>query len=370
MKTRMKQLVILLLALVMFGACNNKKDVITLGVIAPLTGNDADYGFYMKSGLELALADINANNEKVKIDLIFQDDQANNTLAMNGFKYLNEIKKVPLIFGPAMSGTSRALKDEANKNGVVLFSSISTNDSLRYAGEYYFRNIARNEYQVKSIAEYFIEDKNLKNAAVLIENTPNGINMYNGFNNYFTNIGGMISISDYYDENQSDFRNLINKVNKYKFDILLIAGGTVDALALITKQLRESGNNAVVVTGDGFQGESIIRIAGKSANGVLCTRPAVQDTTNVKYKDFVEKYEAKYKKYPGAYAVLSYDAFMQVYQALKTIDTDINGESIKNALLKNTFDGINGFYEFDSEGEVNKPYGIFMYQDGNYLRIK
>lgn len=366
----MKQLVLVLLALLIFGACNNKNDVITLGVIAPLTGNDADYGFYMKSGLELALEDINDKNDKLKIELVFQDDQANNTLAMNGFKYLNEIKNVPLIFGPAMSGTSRALKNEANKNKVILFSSISTNDSLRFAGEYYFRNIARNEYQVKSIAEYFIQNKNLKNAAILIENTPNGINMFNCFDNYFSKLGGVITISEYYEENQSDFRNVINKINKQKFDFLLIAGGTVDALALITKQLRESGNNAVVVTGDGFQGESIIRIAGKAANGVLCTRPAVQDTTNIKYKDFVKKYEAKYKKYPGAYAVLSYDAFMHVYEALKTIEADINGESLKNALLKTSYNGINGLYEFDSEGEVIKPYGIFMYQDGNYLRVK
>jgi branched-chain amino acid transport system substrate-binding protein len=370
MKTRIKQMVIVLLALVMFGACNNKKDVITLGVIAPLTGNDADYGFYMKSGLELALADINAKNEKVKIELIFQDDQANNTLAMNGFKYLNEIKKVPLIFGPAMSGTSRALKDEANKNKVILFSSISTNDSLRYAGEYYFRNIARNEYQVKSIADYFIKDKNLKNAAVLIENTPNGINMFNGFDNYFTKLGGVITISDYYDENQSDFRNILNKINKQKFEFLLIAGGTVDALALITKQLRESGNNAVVVTGDGFQGESIIRIAGKAANGVISTRPAVQDTTNIRYKEFVRDYQTKYKKSPGAYAVLSYDALMHVYEALKNIKGEVTGELFKNSLLNTSYNGINGYYQFDNEGEVDKPYGIFEYKNGNYNRLK
>lgn len=370
MKTRITQLSFVLLALFFFAACNNKKDDIKLGVIAPLTGNDADYGFYMQSGLELALEQINARNEKTKIDLIFRDDQANSSLAMSGFKYLNEIKHVPLIFGPAMSGTSRALKDEANRNKIVLFSSISTNDSLRYAGEYYFRNIARNEYQVKSIAEYFVNDKKLKNAAVLVENTPNGINMSNGFDNYFTKLGGVISISDYYDERQSDFRNVINKINKYKFDFLLIAGGTVDALALITKQLRESGNDAVIVTGDGFQGESIIQIAGKAANGVISTRPAVQDTTNMRYQEFVKVYQAKFKKYPGAYAVLSYDALMHVYEAIKNIDGEVTGESLKNSLIKTSYDGINGNYQFDSEGEVNKPYGIFEYQNGSYNRLK
>lgn len=361
---------IIALTLLLLGGCDNKGNVITLGVIAPLTGNDADYGFYMKSGLELALEDIDAKNEDIKIELIFQDDQANNSLAMNGFKYLNEIKRVPLIFGPAMSGTSRALKDEANRNKVVLLSSISTNDSLRYAGEYYFRNIARNEFQVKSIVEYFVEDKNLKNAAVLIENTPNGINMFNGFVMYFNEFGGVIAAEDYYEENQSDFRNVISKITKNKPDFILIAGGTVDALALITKQLRESGNNAIVVTGDGFQGESIMRIAGETANGVISTRPAIQDTTNIKYQEFVKNYQTKYKRYPGTYSVLSYDALMHVYKAIKNIEGEISGETIKNSLLNTSYNGINGDYLFDKEGEISKPYGIFEYMNGNYNRLK
>lgn len=362
----------ILLVIVIFSltSCKEQKDdVVELGVIAPLTGNDADYGFYMKSGLELALEEINAQNEKLKVKLIFQDDQANNNLALSSFKYLTEVANVPLIFGPAMSGTSRALKDEANKRRVVLFSSISTDDSLKFAGEFYFRNISRNEYQVKTIAEYFIH-MNLKTAAVLIENTPNGVNMAQSFNEYFTRVGGQISTSEYYDDKQSDFRNIINKISSSKYDFLLIAGGTVDALAHITKQVRETGNKCVIVTGDGFQGESIIQIAGKAANGVICTKPAIQDTTNAKYQKFVSNYHKKYNKFPGAYAVLSYDALLHVYDAIKSIRGEIDGETLKNALLNTSYDGVNGIYKFDRDGEVDKPYGIFEYRDQSYIRLK
>ena len=65
MKTRIKQLVLLLITLLIFSACNNAgkdKDVIKIGVIAPLTGEAETFGKSMKNGIQLLIDSLNLNS--------------------------------------------------------------------------------------------------------------------------------------------------------------------------------------------------------------------------------------------------------------------------------------------------------------------
>lgn len=370
-----KTLMIVFLSLNFLISCKkengrNDKNTIELGMIAPLSGNDADYGNYMKTGIDMAVEDINNNKaNKQKISIISQDDRADNNEAIKAFNYLVE-KNVPLIFGPAMSGTSNTLKQSANDKKVVLFSSISTADNLKNAGDYYFRNISRNEKQATLLANFIFDDIKKKNVGIFYENSECGNNLFKVFNNDFTKKGGVIGYSYPYQENQSDFRTMVEKVKNKNVDFIFIAGGTVDGLANIIKQLRDAKINTPVITGDGLQGEAINKIAGKDANGAICALPAIEDEQSSNYKNFIERYKKKYSKMPSAYSILSYDAVMNAYEAIKNIKGEITGESIKNELYKISYSGVNGVYRFDSDGEVDKKYGLFKYQNGEYVRIK
>ena len=187
------------------------------------------------------------------------------------------------------------------------------------------------------------------------------------FKKYFT--GGNIIFDLPYEFKQSDFKSSIASIKNKKFDAIFIQG-TTWGIAMLVKQLRESNINCPIMTGDGGYGDEIKQIAGKAANGLYCTLPAIEDTTSSNYLIFKEKFLKRYKKLPDVYSVFSYDAVMMVFNSIVgEKDKQITGELIKNQLYKTSYVGLGGKYEFDSYGEVNKPFFIFQYNEGIYKQM-
>jgi|LSQX01.2.fsa_nt_gb branched-chain amino acid transport system substrate-binding protein len=369
MKTRIKTVLLLILSFLFLNACNTiKEETIKIGVIAPLTGDGARYGEAMKSGIDIAVEELNEDNgfHGKKIVVIYQDDKFSPKEALNGFNYLKDVAKVPVIFGPAGSGISKLLAPYANNSKIVLFSSISTSDTLSSAGEYFFRNISANSIAAKSVSNFLLNDLKLNTVGVFYENNEYGINMNKVFKSSFTN--GNISFNLPYEFGQTDFRSSITSIKNKKIDVIFIQGTTKN-IANITKQLRENKINCPIITGDGGYGDEIEQIAGTSANGLYCTLPAIEDTLTDNYTSFKNKYIQIHNQVPDVYSVLSYDAVMMVFQSIKNEEGEISGELIKNKLHESKYSGLGGEYIFNSNGDVDKPFFIFQYNNGKYKQI-
>ncbi len=377
MKSLKSLLAILLVALVLTGCQGKEKrnqketKTVSFGVLATLTGEYSRYGQAMKWGIDIAVDDLNKSNDTLKINAKYQDDKFQFKEAIEGFNYFKQ-KNMPIIFGPAGSGISKLLAPRADQAKIVLLSSISTADSLKYAGDYYFRNVSPNSDQAITIIDFIRNDLKYNKVGVLYENNEYGLNMQNVFGNRFSNPNEEIVFNEPYEENQTNFRNLIAKIKNKNCDIIFIPG-TTKGIALLVKQLREQGVKSEVITGDGGYGWEITDIAGKNANGLYCTLMTIEDTTTVAYQDFSEKFKKEYKTTPDVYSVYSYDAVGMVYACVLNIlqrAEPVTGENIKNELYKLKYDGRCGHYEFDEYGEVSKPFGLFQLVDGQYIRVK
>lgn len=358
----------MLIALLLMGACNNEKGF-KVGVIAPLTGDGARYGEAMKYGIDMAIEEINSTGgfQNQKIIAVYQDDKFNPKVALNGFSYLRDVAHVPIIFGPAGSGISKILSSHANESKIVLLSSISTSDTLSFAGEYFFRNISANSMAAKTVSNFLTNELKLKNVGVFYENNEYGINMNKVFKETF--IQGNIVFNLSYEFGQTDFKSSILSISKKNIDAIFIQGTTKN-IAIITKQLRENKIDCPIITGDGGYGDEIKNIAGSAANGLYCTLPAIEDTLTTNYVVFKEKFYNNYKKLPDVYSVLSYDAVMMVFNSIMEEKGEITGELIRNKLMQTTYLGLGGEYKFDSNGDVDKPFFIFQYNEGVYKQIK
>ena len=381
MKTLKSLLAISLIALVLTGCQGKGKKeqqeeqkvkTITFGALAATTdNNNARYGKAMQWGIDIAVDDLNKGNDTLKIEIMYQNDKFDNDAARECFNYLKQ-KKVPIIFGPAGSSISKYLAPYADQAKIVLLSSISTADSLKYAGDYYFRNVSPNSDQAITIIDFIRNSLKFNRVGVLYENNEYGLNMQDVFKKRFSNPNEEILFNEPYEENQSNFRNLIAKIKNKKCDIIFIPG-TTKGIALLVRQLREQGINSQIITGDGGYGWEVTDIAGKNANGLYCTLMTIEDTTTVAYQDFSEKFRERYKNTPDVYSVYSYDAVGMVYACVLNLlqrSEPVTGENIKNELYKIKYDGLCGHYEFDEYGEVSKPFGLFQLVDGQYIRVK
>jgi len=353
-----------------FSGCEHpdKGQKFKVGVIAPLTGEGARYGEAMKDGIDLAVADINAGGgyRQQQVEAVYQDDKFSVSEAIKGFNYLKDVSKVPVIFGSAASGVSKALAPLANQYKTVLFSSISTSDSLKFAGPYFFRNISANAMEATTAADFLLNRLHLKNIGVFYENNEYGLNMNAAFKEEFK---GTIVFNQSYEFKQADFRNSIAAIKPKAFDAVFVQG-TTWGIAMLVKQLRDNKITCPVITGDGGYGDEIKTIAGSAANGLYCTLPAIEDTTSAGYLKFKSNFMDKYKKIPDIYSVYSYDAVQMVFQAIRDEKSPVTGEQVKDKLKAITFTGLGGTYKFDQYGGVHIPFAIFQYKDKTYTKFK
>lgn len=355
----MKKIIIISISLLIFLSCSQQTDKITLGVLAPLSGEGATYGEAMQKGLNLALE----MSDNKRIELVYEDTQLSSTKALAAFQKLKTINNVPLIFGAAGSSVSLAVAPSANESKIVLFSSISTADILDNAGEYFFRNIPQNSKQVETIVEYIAKNSELKKVAIYYENNDYGTNM----NTEFTTMYGANNIvfADSYESGQTNFRNSLIVLKNSNPDIIFIPG-TYNEISLIIRQIKAMKINSQIISGDGAYSQTLINNAGKSSENFMCTLMSV-DTTTTMYKSFEDMYKRKYNEIPNIYAIFSYDAFNMVLQVLNEIKTEITGESIENGLNNVSFTGVSGEIKFNQYGSVDKLYNLYIVKNGEFV---
>ena len=82
---------------------------IPIGLVYPETGRLSEFGLPIKRGFELALEEINsAQQGDARIKFIVEDDRSTIEGAVEAYRRLIEKDKVPIIFGPTTSGSSRS----------------------------------------------------------------------------------------------------------------------------------------------------------------------------------------------------------------------------------------------------------------------
>ena len=340
-----------------------------IGVVGPFTGEGATYGAAMKKGIDLAIEEINANGgvNKTKLAAVYRDSKLDAKEGISSFRYLATAEKVPIVLGDAASSVSLAIAPVANESKVVLFSSISTADALKDAGDYFFRNVPPNSNQAKTAA-YFIKDYLKKNnVALLYVNKDYGVNMDKVFTEFFSNIGGTVISHNSYEPDQNDFRSVLSKVKEGNPDIIYIPG-EYQGNALILRQARTMGIDATFISGDGAYSPKLIQIAGDAAEGFYCTLMSMpKSDQSPEVAKFFKMYKEKYNEDVDVYSAYSYDAVNMVAQAIK--DGGYTGEGIKNALYNITYNGITGTTKFDKNGEVDKPYSIYVVKGGKFTLL-
>src|SRR5262249_3017181 len=122
---------------------NSKRtNSVRVGAISPFTGEGADYGKAARTGIDLAVDEINANGgvKGKQIEVIYEDDKGNPRDAVSAFQKLATVDKVPAVLGPFYSGNVLAVAPDADRLRVLLLTGSGTSDNIRGAGKFVFRD--------------------------------------------------------------------------------------------------------------------------------------------------------------------------------------------------------------------------------------
>lgn len=366
---------------------------LTIGVDAPLSGENSTTGLGIQYGAQIAVDDANKNNwvPGVKFKLTALDDKAQPATGQSNATSIVGDKTAVGAVGPLNSGVAQTMQQVFASANMVQISPANTAPELTQGKNWqtdkkrpfktYFRTATTDELQGSFAAGYAYNGLKKKKAFVVDDKQTYGAGLAKIFNEQFKKLGGKVVGTDHVNTGDKDFGSLVTKIKNSGAD-LLYYGGQYDESALITKQLKDAGVKIPLFGGDGMFASTYIEAAGKASEGDLATAIGVPADTLPAAKQFIQTYKDKgYKGDYGAYGAYAYDATTAIIKAVKAaadanggkVPSDINDLRAKvvDGVQKSDFEGLTGKISFDQYGDTtNKQLTVYQVEKGAWKDVE
>ncbi len=343
---------------------NTAQEAIKIGVIAPLTGNQASYGEGIKEGIDLAFQEWQGKPIQGRsLELIYEDTRGEVKNVLSAAEKLISVDKVVAVISGGPSQEAVALVPLAEQYKIPMYMAVSQAPELTDAGDFVFRGMPGQDLLGARIAEVAYA-KGFRKASMLSANYNQATKASaEAFRKEFESRGGAVALVEEFGPNTTDFRTVLGHIGLKKPDVLFVNGLTTDD-GLIMKQARELGIKAVFVSQGGVEDKKVIETAGGATEGVLFA------SFNASAPDaFAEKVKAKYGKDARRWNSEGFEALQFVFAGLgqaKTLDPVGVREGLANV---RELDGVSAKLLYDEKGNVTRPVFVKKIENGQFVLL-
>lgn len=328
----------LALPVLLLGACGGDGggNEVKIGIVLPMTGDQATYGEETKNGIELAYDELKARGAfQVPLKLEWRDEQSSAEKAGEAAKSLIDTAGVHVIVGTVASGYTRKVFQECKEAGVPGITPASTNDQITLeGGEYCSRICFKDGFQGAVLARFALE-RGWKRAAVAEDKSaPYAVGLSENFRKAFEAGGGTV-VREFYETKDTDYANLVQNVANAKPDVIVVAGYYTQA-GLMMKQAIGSWDGVPVIGGDGLDSPKLKELRGAARNPVYLTSHFAAADPNPVVQQFTTRYRERFKKEPGAMAALGYDVMFVLADVLGRAKDPRDRRALKDAINATT----------------------------------
>jgi branched-chain amino acid transport system substrate-binding protein len=291
-------------------SCDTSKGSVTVGVIAPLSGNLSAVGLGIKYSSQLAVDQANAKCavKGYKVVLDAEDDQATPQVGQQAATKLASDPTVVGVVGTLNSSVAQTVQPVLQQKKVVMVSPANTNPSLtkgtdtanpKRQFDNYFRVCTTDDLQGPYAADYLVQKAGKKKIAVIQDGKTYGKGLADAFIARAQKDGAQIVDQEQVGEKDTDFSGVLSKVKSAAPDGIYY-GGEYPVAGPLSKQAAGLGLNVPVMGGDGIYDQKFIDLGGKE--GDLATSVGAPTETLQSAKDFVKAYgDAKFAGEFGPY---------------------------------------------------------------------
>jgi branched-chain amino acid transport system substrate-binding protein len=341
-------------------------DTIKIGGFLPMTGAVAAYGQDAKNGIQVAMEMMPTVLGK-KVEFVIADTKSDKIESANAMSRLIEKDKVSAVIGEMISGNTMAGGPIAEKAKIPVVSPTATNPLVTQDKKYVFRVCFIDPVQGDIAAKYAITTLKAKKTALIVDKSQDYcVGLAKFFKDAFTKLGGQIVAETFCVTEDKDFSAQLSTIKSSNPDVIY-APNYYSPVALFTKQARELGVKAPVLAGDGAQADELIQIGGKEVEGVAFTGHFHKKAAVTKLaKDWIPRFENKFKAEPNAFHALGADAYFVLLDAI-TRAKSTKGEAIRSTLATTkNFEAISGKLSIGEDGNAVKPMVINVVKNGKF----
>jgi branched-chain amino acid transport system substrate-binding protein len=341
---------------------------VKVALLAPMTGQVSTFGVSTKNGVDMAVAEWNANGGVAgqQIELVVEDSQCSPEPAVNAANVAIDQEGAKFIIGEVCSSASIPVSQIADAKHVLQISPTSTNpgvtvDANGNVKPYVFRACFIDPFQGTVGANFALKTLKAKTAFIMLDQGNDYVRgLAEFFEKAFTEGGGQIVGKETYTSQDTDFSAILSKVAEAKPDVLYLPD-YYPIVNLVGAQVKERGLNVTMVGGDGWDSADLDR---KAADGGYYTNHYSPEDTRPIVQDWVKKYTDKYGAAPDALATLGYDAANMLFTAMKNANST-DPDKVKDALASlKDFVGVSGNISMDAQHNPVKSAVVLQVKDG------
>lgn len=377
MKHYIKRLSALLLSALMcmcafVPALADGADPIKLAVIAPLTGDFAQYGEAYRTAVELTVNQVNAaggiGGRMLAYDIFDDKNDARESATLAG-RIASDDSYIAVV-GPFASTCALACAPILQNAGIVQMCPTCTHPDLTSTGEYIFRGAITSELEAPIFADVTLNKLGAKKVGVIYTQDDWGITTEQEYAKKLEELGGEIVIAESYISGSTrDFAPILTKIAAEDIDLLFVAAMYNDSAMILEqlKQLGYEGKFKVQGTGSLYTDE-FLALAGDNAEGMYITASFYAANPEKNVQDFVTAYKEAFGSEPNLFAASVYDGVGLIVKALESGATD--RASLRDALADiSDFDGVTGKASFNENRDVIKGEVVLKIEDGKFVYV-
>lgn len=239
-----------------------KSDTIRIGLAAPISGTQAQYGQAFKNGAELAAAQINdaGGIDGKKVEIVVQDDKGDSNEAVNVANKFVSDKSILAVVGHFNSSATLATAPVYNKNKIVEISPSSSAPGVTNAGEYTFRVITTDAFQADYLASWS-KELGYSKVALIYEQSDFGLGLLDVYQKSAPANNIEVVAAEAYNPGEKDFSTILTKIKDKQPEAIFI-GGFYNEAALISQQAKKFNLSVDFIGVDSLYSEALLELGG------------------------------------------------------------------------------------------------------------
>lgn len=379
MKKMLSSLVAMLLSVSLLTACGaagsnapggGEADSVKVGVLAPLTGANAEFGKAFEVAMTMAMEEVNAAggiNGKT-LELVFQDSKGDAKESSDLCRQYVDNEDIVAVLGDFTSTACMADAPIVKEAEMAILSPTASNPAFTEMNDCTFGIIGKQDADSRYYAHYVLQEyAGVDNVGIIYIESDWGNAAMSNFVDEAGKIGLNIVEMASFVQDEKDFSSIITKMKAANPDHIAIMDQ--GATSQIINQIRTSGWDVSLSTNGPGTSQQLIDLCGENCEGLLLTTPFFFDSENEKEMAWRDEFTERAGFAPTVHSVNAYDCALLISEAIRQCGDDITRENVRDKLAAIDFSGgLTGQIKFDETGSLDRRYIICEIVDGEYVK--